>query len=166
MPNLDNDGPAGWKRSAWDCYTKACMGTIIQIIGPVVDVRFDGPLPKIFEALVIAGRPPLVLETQQHLGSQVVRAVAMQSTEGLTRGTPVKATGQPITVPVGKQTLGRMFNVLGQAIDGQPDPKIKERWPIHRPNPDFTEQSTETEIFETGIKVVDLIAPFVKGGKV
>ncbi len=144
------------------------MGSVVQIIGPVVDVRFDGALPEIHEALTIArrGAELLVLETQQHLGSQVVRAVAMASTEGLTRGTEVKATGQPISVPVGKSTLGRMFNVLGEPIDGKAAPGKSRRWPIHRKAPSFTDQSTETELFETGIKVIDLIAPFIKGGKV
>lgn len=139
---------------------------IVQIIGPVIDVQFDGKLPGISEALVVEGKPPVTLEVQQHLGSQVVRTVAMQSTEGLVRGSSVKSTGQPIAVPVGKETLGRMFNVLGQPIDGAPAPKTKEEWPIHRPSPSFTEQSKEIQVFETGIKVIDLIAPFVKGGKV
>ena len=142
------------------------MGSVVQVIGPVVDVRFDEGLPDIYEALTTEGSSPVVLEVQFHLGSQVVRAVAMQSTEGLTRGTTVKTTGGPITVPVGPQTLGRMFNVLGEPIDGAPAPKTKERWPIHRDSPDLTELATENEIFETGIKVIDLIAPFVKGGKV
>ncbi|MSU76058.1 F0F1 ATP synthase subunit beta [Patescibacteria group bacterium] len=144
------------------------MGSVIQVIGPVVDVRFDGKLPDIYEALAITRRSesPLVLETQQHLGSHVVRAVAMDSTEGLTRGTSVKATGKPISVPVGKKTLGRMFNVLGDPIDAKPEPTKVTRWPIHRDAPDFTEQSTETELLETGIKVIDLIAPIPKGGKV
>ena len=148
------------------------MGSVVQIIGPVVDVRFDGTLPAIHEALAITrrGEDRLVLEVQQHLGSQVVRAVAMASTEGLTRGTEVKQTGQPISVPVGKGTLGRMFNVLGEPIDGKKEPgtpaKKAVRWPIHRKAPSFTDQSTETELFETGIKVIDLIAPFIKGGKV
>ncbi len=157
------------------------MGKIVQIIGPVVDVQFAGDLPGIYEALVIpasntgqatqassgkAGSEAITLEVQQHLGSQVVRAVAMQSTEGLVRGAEVTATGSPITVPVGEETLGRMFNVLGEPIDGEKAPKTKESWPIHRAAPSFTEQSKETQVFETGIKVIDLIAPFVKGGKV
>jgi F-type H+-transporting ATPase subunit beta len=141
-------------------------GTITQIIGPVLDIQFEGTLPHIYEALVTEGREPLTMEVQQHLGTNVVRAVAMSSTEGLKRGTGVRATGGSISVPVGKQALGRMFNVLGEPIDGKPAPKTKEQWPIHRDSPDFTEQSTETEIFETGIKVIDLIAPISKGGKV
>ncbi len=142
------------------------MGAVVQVIGPVVDVRFDGELPQINEALVIEGESPVTLEVQYHLGGQVVRAVAMQSTEGLSRGATVTATKQPITVPVGKPTLGRMFNVLGEPIDGKPAVTTKAQWPIHRASPDFTEQATDTEIFETGIKVIDLICPFVKGGKV
>ena len=142
------------------------MGTVIQVIGPVVDIRFEKDLPRIFEAVVIEGKQPIVLEVQQHLGGGVVRAVAMQSTEGLTRGTTVQGTGEPISVPVGKETLGRMFNVLGQPIDGKPVAKTKQQWPIHRDSPAFVDQSTEMEIFETGIKVIDLIAPFIKGGKV
>ncbi|MEX1113112.1 MAG: F0F1 ATP synthase subunit beta [Patescibacteria group bacterium] len=141
------------------------MGSIVQIIGPVVDVRFSGKLPEIHEALVISGTG-LTLEVQQHLGSGVVRTVAMSSTEGLVRGQEVKASGKPISVPVGSDVLGRMFNVLGEPIDDQGAPKGKTRWPIHRDSPPFTAQSTETEVFETGIKVIDLIAPFVKGGKV
>ena len=144
------------------------MGQVIQVIGPVVDVRFEGALPDISEALTITrrGQEPLVLETQQHLGSHVVRTVAMDSTEGLTRGTSVKSTGAPISVPVGKNTLGRMFNVLGDPIDGKAAVTKGTRWPIHRGAPDFTQQSTEIELLETGIKVIDLIAPIPKGGKV
>ncbi|MEX2043308.1 MAG: F0F1 ATP synthase subunit beta, partial [Patescibacteria group bacterium] len=126
-------------------------GAIVQIIGPVVDVRFEGALPDIHEALFVA-KGGLALEVQQHLGSGVVRAVAMSSTEGLERGRSVGRTKAPISVPVGKPVLGRMFNVLGEPIDGKADPKAKTRWPIHRDSPDFTQQSTETEIFETGIK--------------
>lgn len=142
------------------------MGTVVQVIGPVVDVRFDGELPQIFDALQIAGDEPITLEVQQHLGNSTVRAVAMESTDGLQRGTEVTVTGAPISVPVGEETLGRMFNVLGEPIDGKPAVKTKESWPIHRPAPSFTEQATEAELLETGIKVVDLIAPIVKGGKV
>jgi F-type H+-transporting ATPase subunit beta len=142
------------------------MGAVVQVIGPVVDVRFDRQLPDIYEALQITGKQPITLEVQYHLGGNVVRTVAMQSTEGLARGAAVQATGQPIRVPVGKATLGRMYNVLGEPIDGGKETKTKDRWPIHRAAPEFTEQSTETQIFETGIKVIDLVAPFIKGGKV
>ena len=145
---------------------RATGGTITQIIGPVIDVQFEGALPKIYEALTTTGGHPLTMEVQQHLGTNVVRAVAMSSTEGLIRGAAVKTTGAPISVPVGKSALGRMFNVLGEPIDGKAAPKVKEQWPIHRDSPSFTDQSTETEIFETGIKVIDLIAPISKGGKV
>ena len=147
------------------------QGFISQIIGPVVDVRFERQLPAIYEALEVPradGR--LILETVQHLGSETVRCLALGPTDGLKRGLPVKATGAPISVPVGKPTLGRMFNVLGEPIDGLGpvgDAKTKlETAPIHRAPPKFTEQSTQTEILETGIKVIDLIDPILKGGKV
>ncbi len=142
-------------------------GSITQIIGPVVDVRFDGPLPDILHALEVEREgSTLVLEVQQHLGGQTVRTIAMDSTDGLQRGTAVKNTGRPMSVPVGSETLGRMFNVVGEPIDGKGAVSTSERAPIHHPAPDFTEQSTKTEILETGIKVIDLIAPIVKGGKV
>ncbi|MBI2984761.1 MAG: F0F1 ATP synthase subunit beta [Candidatus Kerfeldbacteria bacterium] len=143
-------------------------GTIHQVIGPVVDVKFNDQLPELLTALQVErrGQGPLTLEVQQHVGNNVVRTVAMSSTDGLQRGQTVVATGQPITVPVGPATLGRMLDVTGQPIDGQPAPKTKTTAPIHREAPTFTEQSVKTEVFETGIKVIDLIAPFVKGGKV
>ncbi len=144
-------------------------GTIKQIIGAVVDVAFESEseLPQINHALVVENKgSQLVLEVQKHLGDKTVRAVAMGSTDGLFRGLEVVNTGQPISVPVGKATLGRMFNVLGEAIDGKGDIKAEEKLSIHRAAPEFTEQSTQTEIFETGIKVIDLICPFTKGGKV
>jgi F-type H+-transporting ATPase subunit beta len=144
-------------------------GTIAQIIGPVVDVRFaTGELPAILTALHIE-RPkgqPLVLEVRAHLGGELVRSVAMDSTDGLARGTPVQATGAPITVPVGPETLGRMMNVTGNAIDGKPAVKSKLQSPIHCKPPAFTDLATKAEILETGIKVIDLIAPILKGGKV
>ena len=143
-------------------------GTIAQVIGAVVDCQFpDGALPPVFTALTVAvGDRMLTLEVQQHLGQGLVRTVAMGSTDALSRGSVVKNTGAPISVPVGPETLGRMFNVLGVAIDGMPDVKVKKRYPIHRSAPTFAEQSTKTEILETGIKVIDLICPIVKGGKV
>ncbi len=143
-------------------------GKIIQIIGPVVDVQFEeGKLPAIYAALeTTVGKEKLVLETQQHLGEGAVRAVAMSSTDGLQRGTEVVDTGAPISVPVGDEVLGRIFNVLGDAVDNKPAAKAKKRLPIHRPAPSFAEQSTTAEVFETGIKVIDLLAPFIKGGKV
>jgi F-type H+-transporting ATPase subunit beta len=141
--------------------------TIAQIIGPVVDVRFDGNLPAINTALIVK-RPDgsnLTLEVAQHVGNGMVRAVAMSSTDGLVRGTEVEDTGKPISVPVGPETLGRMFSVVGEPIDNMPQVKAKRRDPIHRPAPAFDEQSTKYEVFETGIKVIDLICPFLKGGK-
>jgi F-type H+-transporting ATPase subunit beta len=149
-------------------------GIIKQIIGPVVDVYFADKLPAINEALLVEmsksakekKTAQVVLEVQKHLGDNMVRAVAMDSTDGLSRGLEVKATGEAISVPVGQATLGRMFNVLGKAIDNQGEVKTEENWPIHRLAPSFVEQSTKTEIFETGIKVIDLICPFTKGGKI
>jgi len=142
-------------------------GVIKQIIGAVVDVYFPGDLPEIYTALEINNHgQKLVLETQQHLGGNVVRAIAMGTTDGLKRGDSVVNTGDNITVPVGEETLGRIFNVLGEPVDGLPVVKTKKRYPIHRPAPKFVEQSTKVEILETGIKVIDLICPIVKGGKV
>lgn len=144
-------------------------GKIIQIIGPVVDVQFEKDLPEIFNALEVKDKSlkeKLILEAQADLGSLRVRTVAMGSTDGLRRGTRVVDTGAPIEVPVGKETLGRMFNVIGEPIDGQPPVKVKKHYPIHRPTPKFIDQSTKTEVFETGIKIIDLICPIVKGGKV
>ena len=144
------------------------QGILSQIIGPVVDVTFpEGNLPAIHSALTLeAGTRTIVLEVAQHIGGHTVRAIAMDSTDGLMRGLPVQQTGAPITVPVGPETLGRMFNVTGDAIDGLATVVAKQRMPIHAASPAFTAQSTAAEIFETGIKVVDLICPFLKGGKV
>jgi F-type H+/Na+-transporting ATPase subunit beta len=142
-------------------------GIVKQIIGPVVDVYFAKNMPEINNALELKlGDGMLVLEVQKHMGDNMVRAVAMGATDGLARGVEVVNTGAPISVPVGQETLGRMFGVLGQAIDGKEEVKTKTRLPIHRSAPKFTEQSTQTEVFETGIKVIDLICPFTKGGKV
>lgn len=149
-------------------------GKIIQVIGAVVDVQFNTKsVPTIYNALETnIGKIKLVLEVQQHLGEGQVRAVAMGTTDGLKRGTPVFDTGFPISVPVGEEVLGRLFNVLGEVVDGKPPIKAVptgrqvKRLPIHRHAPKFEEQSTTSEIFETGIKVIDLLAPFVKGGKV
>lgn len=146
------------------------QGTIKQVIGAVVDVQFknENDLPEIYTALEIDKEKgeKLVLETQQHLGSNLVRTIAMGSTDGLKRGDEVRNTGKEITVPVGDETLGRIFDVLGQPVDGKENVKTKKRYPIHRPAPSFTSQSTKTEILETGIKVIDLICPIAKGGKV
>jgi F-type H+-transporting ATPase subunit beta len=142
-------------------------GIIKQIIGAVVDVYFEGDLPEIYTALETEVRgEKLILETEQHIGSNLVRTIAMGSTDGLRRGDKVINTGAGITVPVGKATLGRIFDVLGRPVDGKEPPKAEKRYPIHRPAPEFTDQSTKTEILETGIKVIDLICPIAKGGKV
>ncbi|WKZ29300.1 MAG: F0F1 ATP synthase subunit beta [Patescibacteria group bacterium] len=143
-------------------------GKIVQVIGPVVDVEFEGELPAILTALetkAVDGHR-VVLEVQAHVGGNRVRAVAMQTTDSLRRGLEVVSTGAPISVPVGKETLGRMFDVVGEPIDGGKQVNAKHRWAIHRSAPSFDEQSTKAEIFETGIKVIDLICPFLKGGKV
>jgi len=156
---------------------KTAHGKITQIIGPVVDVKFsakggsalggEGEMPPLLTALVIEEKDRrVVLEVEQHLPGSQVRTIAMSSTDGLTRGMEVKNTGAPISVAVGKETLGRMFNVTGEVIDGKGELKAKKMYPIHRPAPGFDQQSTKTEILETGIKVIDLICPFVKGGKV
>jgi len=142
-------------------------GKITQLIGAVIDVSFEGELPEIYTALEVNNKgTKLILEVAQHLGESKVRTIAMDSTEGLKRGDAVIDTGAPISVPVGPETLGRIINVIGQPIDEKGDIKTKEKWPIHRQAPKFTEQSTETEMLVTGIKVVDLLAPYVKGGKI
>ncbi len=143
------------------------VGTITQVLGAVIDVRFEGELPQILNALHCDHEGSLlVLEVAQHLGESTVRTIAMDSTEGLTRGKQVTDTGGPINVPVGPETLGRIVNVIGDPIDERGPLETSQRLPIHRPAPEFTEQSTEAEILETGIKVVDLLAPYAKGGKV
>ena len=154
--------------------TKRSIGKVVQVIGPVLDVEFEPErLPELYNALVIDhpgnGTPPihLVAEVQQHIGRNQVRAVAMSSTDGVVRGMEVTDTGDSITVPVGKAALGRILNVLGEPVDeGDPIPPDTERWPIHRETPLFVDLEPKTEVFETGIKVIDLIAPFVKGGKI
>jgi F-type H+-transporting ATPase subunit beta len=143
-------------------------GRVVQILGGVVDVEFsEGNIPGLFEAITVEreGKKPLVLEVQKHLGNGWVRTVSMDSTDGLQRGVPAVATGAPIMVPVGPATLGRIFNVLGQPIDEKGPVDASNFYPIHRSAPTFEEQSTRVEVFETGVKVVDLIAPFTKGGK-
>jgi F-type H+-transporting ATPase subunit beta len=144
------------------------IGRVVQILGGVVDVEFpDGQIPELFEAIYVdrSGKPPLVLEVQKDLGNNWVRTLAMDSTDGLRRGVAAEATGAPIMVPVGPSTLGRIFNVLGRPVDEKGEVNAVTNYPIHRPAPPFSEQSTHVEVFETGIKVVDLIAPFTKGGK-
>lgn len=146
-------------------------GTVVQIIGPVVDVEFGASgseLPKIYDALIVK-RPDgaeVVLEVQQHLGENRVRTIAMDSTDGISRGTEVVDTNSPIQVPVGEEIKGRLFNVVGVAIDGLPQPKAEAYYPIHRPAPKFEELSTEPKVLYTGIKVIDLLAPYLKGGKI
>lgn len=146
-------------------------GKVVQVIGPVVDIEFPaGELPAILNAVTIKGKTSididLVVEVMQHLGDSVTRCIAMSSTDGLTRGMEAVDTGNPIMVPVGTECLGRVFNVLGQTVDHNPAPVgNKEFWPIHRPAPKFDEQETSAQVLETGIKVVDLIAPYSKGGK-
>jgi len=149
------------------------IGRVVQVIGPVLDVEFDAEsLPELYNALELTvrddeGEHKVVAEVQQHIGRNQARAVAMSSTDSVTRGMEVTDTGAPISVPVGTPALGRILNVLGEPVDnGPPIPPNAERWPIHRKRPDFVDLEPKTEIFETGIKVVDLIAPFVKGGKI
>jgi len=149
--------------------TDRALGRVVQIIGPVVDVEFpEGQLPEIYDALVIerGDGSELVLEVEQHLGENRVRTIAMDSTDGLTRGTPVRNLDRPIAVPIGSEIRGRLFNVVGQAIDGLPQPKAEGYRPIHSPPPPFEELATRVEMLETGIKVIDLIQPVMRGGKV
>ena len=148
-------------------------GKVVQVIGPVVDIEFPaGELPEILNAITIKGKAgevdiDLVVEVMQHLGDSVTRCIAMSSTDGLTRGMEAEDTGKPISVPVGEGTLGRIFNVLGQTVDKDPAPvKAADYWPIHRPAPEFEDQETSAQVLETGIKVVDLIAPYARGGKI
>ena len=142
-------------------------GKITQIIGAVVDVNFESDLPEIYTALEVNNSGNrLILEVAQHLGENDVRTIAMDATEGLKRGDEVVNTASPISVPVGPETLGRIINVVGESIDEKGDVKTKEKWPIHRPAPKFTDQATETEQLVTGIKVIDLLAPYAKGGKI
>ena len=150
------------------------FGKVVQVIGPVLDVAFESEhLPELYNALRIRGKTDagfdidVIVEVQQHIGRNQVRAVAMSSTDAVVRGMEVEDTGGPITVPVGEAALGRILNVIGKPVDnGPPIPEDVERWPIHRPSPEFANLEPKTEVFETGIKVIDLIAPFVKGGKI
>src|SRR5213083_2517804 len=148
---------------------KPNVGKVVQVIGPVLDVEFEPEhLPELYNAITVtldSGR--LVAEVEQHIGRNQIRAVAMSSTDGVVRGMDAIDTGQPITVPVGKPALGRILNVIGEPVDeGAPIPTDAERWPIHRGTPKFVDLEPKTQVFETGIKVIDLIAPFVKGGKI
>ena len=151
--------------------TQGAIGHIVRIVGPVVDVEFaPDHMPAIYNALTVKATTPVgdinvVLEVQMHLPGDLVRSVAMSSTDGLVRGLPVQDTGAPMKMPVGPETLGRIWNVMGQPVDGMPMPDVKQWAPIHRPAPAYEELVNKTEIFETGIKVIDLIQPFIKGGK-
>src|SRR3989338_5761869 len=163
----------GEAQGAKSTEARALVGKITQVIGPVVDVEFKEKLPEILNALEVkfpltsSGQNQLlVLEVAQHVGGNQVRTVAMGSTDGLERNLEVVDTGSPIAVPVGKETLGRMFNALCAPIDNKGQVKAVKTYPIHRPAPEFSKQSTKVEILETGIKVIDLIAPIIKGGKV
>src|SRR5436190_7809315 len=150
------------------------IGTIVQIIGPVIDVEFEaGYLPNIYNAIRVqantkeAGVIDVVCEVEQHLGENRVRAVAMKPTDGMQRGMKATDLGEPITIPVGPETLGRVLNVLGEPVDFPDRPlKTKERWAIHRQPPSLEDQSTELKMFETGIKVIDLLEPYLQGGKI
>ncbi len=143
------------------------IGKVTQVIGPVVDIQFEGDLPNILDGLEIDNSGErLVLEVAQHLGEKTVRAIAMSATDGLVRGKEVKATGKPISVPVGPEMLGRIVNVIGEPVDERGPVKTKSSYPIHRSAPSYTDQSTESEVLVTGIKVVDLLAPYAKGGKI
>ena len=144
------------------------IGTVVQITGPVLDIKFAADaLPKLLNAITIDNHGQIItVEVAQHIGQDTVRCIAMESTDGLVRGMKAVDTGSPITVPVGDKNLGRIFNLLGQPVDNKPAVEGEERWPIHRPAPSYEEQQSTTEILETGIKVVDLIAPFAKGGKI
>jgi len=156
-------------RLSYSTSSSSFAGVVTQVIGAVVDVQFDGALPPILNALevtVAPGSPRLVLEVAQHLGENTVRTISMEATEGLVRGQEVKDTGAPIMVPVGPGTLGRILNVIGEPVDEQGPIEGNIRAPIHRPAPLFTEQGKSQEILVTGIKVVDLLAPYAKGGKI
>jgi F-type H+-transporting ATPase subunit beta len=144
------------------------IGKVVQVIGPVIDIKFDSDsLPNLYNAINInMGDHELVAEVEQHVGDDIVRTIAMSATEGLKRGMDAVDTGKPITVPVGEEVLGRLFNVLGEPIDNCGEVNEKEKYPIHRPAPSFKDQAVEPEMFETGIKVVDLLAPYQKGGKI
>jgi len=148
--------------------TNQNIGTIVQVIGAVLDIRFAPEnLPNLLNAIEIDNNgTKLVVEVAQHIGDDLVRCIAMGSTDGLVRGMEAVDTGASIKVPVGEQTLGRIFNLLGEAVDNKPQPETEEKWEIHRPAPTFEEQEASNEVLETGIKVVDLICPYLKGGKI
>ena len=144
------------------------VGSVVQIVGAVVDIKFEKDhLPQLLNAIEIDNNGTrLVVEVAQHIGDDVVRCIAMGSTDGLMRGVKAVDTGSSITVPVGRSTLGRIFNLLGEPVDNKPAPEAEERWAIHRQPPSYEEQKAASEVLETGIKVIDLIAPYLKGGKI
>ena len=148
----------------------AGVGTVVRIVGAVVDVAFDDQVPDIYNALIVDGETPMgkvhvVLEVESQLPHGVVRTVAMASTDGMQRGLKAKDTGQPMMMPVGEATLGRVWNVMGQPVDGKPMPEGLAYYPIHRPAPAFEDLTTTMEVYETGIKAIDLLEPYVRGGK-
>ena len=171
MSEQETEERAPLERAALSLLNKSAgTGTIVRIVGAVVDVRFDGQVPAIYNALEVKGRTPMgevhtVLEVESQLPGSVVRTVAMSSTDGLRRGMRVEDTGSPMMMPVGPETLGRVWNVMGQPVDGKPMPEHVRYYPIHRPAPSFNELTTHAEIFETGIKAIDLLEPYVRGGK-
>ena len=144
------------------------VGKVVQVIGPVIDIKFDADsLPNLYNRINIKmGDHELVAEVEQHVGDDIVRTIAMEATEGLKRGMEAIDTGNPICVPVGEEVLGRLFNVLGKPIDKEGSVDFKEKYPIHRAAPSFKDQAVEPEMIETGIKVIDLLAPYQKGGKI
>ncbi len=153
-----------------DSTATAGVGHIVRIIGAVVDVKFKNGVPNIYNALTVDADTPVghvmtILEVESQLPGDVVRTVAMTSTDGLQRGLEVVDTGAPMKMPVGKQTLGRIWNVMGQPVDGKEMPEVEDYYPIHHPAPSFDQLTTKTEIFETGIKAVDLLEPYIRGGK-
>ena len=168
---MEANNEQAFERAALSLLRKSAgVGTIVRIVGPVVDVRFDDEVPAIYSALTVEADTPMghvstVLEVESQLPGRVVRTVAMSSTDGLTRGLKARDTGSPMTMPVGPETLGRVWNVMGEPVDGKGMPENIERYPIHHPAPAFRDLTTSTEIFETGIKAIDLLEPYVRGGK-
>src|SRR3989338_8838434 len=166
MQTIEKQDPKTAHQSAAN--VKPEIGHVTQVIGPTVDIRFEvGHLPNMLDAIIIkVNKEEVVVEVAQHLGNNAVRCIALSSTDGIVRGMEAVSTGKPIIVPVGRETLGRMFNVLGKAIDEKPEPQAKKFYSIHRAAPTFEEREPATQIFETGIKTIDLLAPYQKGGKV
>lgn len=168
---MEANNEQAFERAAQNIMRKSAgVGTIVRIVGPVVDVRFDDELPGIYSALTVEADTPVghvstVLEVESELPGRMVRTVAMSSTDGLTRGLKAIDTGSPMTMPVGPETLGRVWNVMGEPVDGKGMPEHISRYPIHHPAPEFADLTTSTEIFETGIKAIDLLEPYVRGGK-